>query len=174
MSCRANAQIRFRCSCGDPPRFRMFCRSSGSSLVHLGGYKYRSPHLFVTCASRIRPVTCYAGTIMIVMRCTSSNSRDCAQGGSTALHGRRLITCFCSEVGGLSCVIADIPIVLKNVIPYALGRNISLPNTDTSLPSRNISYPNRNTILPGQRHIIFEQEQSSSEQRHITAGQKEC
>ena len=48
-------------------------------------------------------------------------------------------------------MIADIPIVLKNVIPYALGRNISLPNTDTSLPSRNISYPNRNTILPGQR-----------------------
>ena len=51
-------------------------------------------------------------------------------------------------------MIADIPIVLKIVIPYALGRNISLPNTDTSLPSRNISYPNRNTILPGQRYSM--------------------
>ena len=67
------------------------------------------------------------------------------------MHGRRLTTCFCNKVGRLSCVIADIPIVLKNVIPYALGRNIPLPNTDTSLPSRNISYPNRNTTLPGQR-----------------------
>ena len=153
--------------------FECFAAPPGALSFIWGGYKYRSPHLFVTCASRIRPATCYSGTIMIVMRCTSSNSRDCAQGGSTALHGRRLITCICNEVGGLSCVIADIPIVLKIVIPYALGRNISLPNTDTSLPSRNISYPNRNTILPGQRHSIFEQERSISEQRHITAGQKE-
>ena len=64
-------------------------------------------------------------------------------------------------------MIADIPIVLKIVIPYALGRNISLPNTDTSLPSRNISYPNRNTILPD-RDIAFSNRSTPFPNRDIS------